>query len=119
MRPLGAAGFIVLAAAGGWLAVANRHAAPFHFDALRPGAAASTFELPVYAILLIGAFIGVLIGSLYMLGAQGALKRRIREEQARAERLQRLLAEEALARDGAPAAPRAPVRRSLLSRIAG
>jgi hypothetical protein len=96
MRPLGALAFVALALLAGWLAIANREAVMFSFDALAPGNPASSLKIPLFAVLLLGAMAGLIAGSLYMLWGQRALHRQIRQERARADRLQRLLADETL-----------------------
>lgn len=96
MRPLGLIAFALLTALAAWFAVANRNAVLFSFDATRPGAPGSSVEVPLFAVLLLGALIGLIVGALYMAAGQFRLRRALRAEQARAERLQRLLSEETL-----------------------
>lgn len=96
MRPLGLIAFGVLAALAAWFAVANRNAVLFSLDATRPGAPGSSFEVPLFAVLLLGVFAGLVVGALYMSLRQLRLRRALKAEQARAERLQRLLSEETL-----------------------
>mgnify|MGYP000988196364 CR=1 FL=1 len=110
MRPLGVIVFLILAGAAAWLAIANRETVRFSLDAMRPGSPASSVELPLFAVLLIGALAGIVVGGAYMLTRQRALKAELRAERARTDRLQRLLADEALGK--AVAAPaETPVRR--------
>lgn len=96
MRPLGLIAFGLLAAVAAWFAVANRNAVVFSLDATRPGAPGSSAEVPLFAVLLVGVLAGLIVGALYMLAGQGRLRRRLREEEARNARLQRLLSEETL-----------------------
>ena len=96
MRPLGLIAFGSLAALAAWFAVANRNAVMFSLDATRPGAAGSSFETPLFVVLLLGVLAGLIVGALYMTGRQARLRRALKAEQARAERLQRLLSEETL-----------------------
>lgn len=96
MRPLGAIAFVILAGLGAWFAIANRTPVLFSLDAMRPGSPASSIELPLFAVLLVGALGGLIVGGAYMLGRQRALKAALKAERARAERLQRLLADETL-----------------------
>jgi len=96
MRPLGLIAFALLTALAAWFAVANRNAVLFSFDATRPGAPGSSVEVPLFAVLLLGALIGLIVGALYMAAGQFRLRRALRAEQARAGRLQRLLSEETL-----------------------
>lgn len=105
MRPLGALVFALLAGIAAWLAVANRQAVTFSLDALRPGAPVSSVELPLFAVLLLGALVGLIVGALYMLGRQRTLKRAVKAERDRADRLQRLLADETLGRTAPPVRP--------------
>ena len=108
MRPLGAVVFVILAALAAWLAIANRQPVQFSLDAMRPGSPASSIELPLFAVLLIGALAGLVIGASYMLIRQRAVNRALKAERERAERLQRLLGDETLGKAGP-----APVSRQL------
>jgi uncharacterized integral membrane protein len=113
MRALGAVALAVLAALAAWLAVANRDAVMFSVDALRPGADGAAIRVPLFAVMLLGVLLGLIVGAAYMAVPQVRLRRQLREERARADRLQRLLADETLAKhDTAPVRP-------LLSRISG
>jgi uncharacterized integral membrane protein len=105
MRPVGALVFALLAGIAAWLAVANRQAVTFSLDALRPGSPVSSVELPLFAVLLLGALVGLIVGALYMLGRQRTLKRAVKAERDRADRLQRLLADETLGRTAPPVRP--------------
>ncbi len=105
MRPLGALVFALLAGIGAWLAIANRQAVTFSLDAMRPGSAASSLDLPLFVVLLLGALAGLIVGALYMLGRQRTLKRAVKAERDRADRLQRLLADETLGRNAVPVRP--------------
>lgn len=96
MRPLGLIAFGLLAALAAWFAVANRNAVVFSLDATRPGGAGSSFEVPLFAVLLLGVLAGLVVGALYMAMGQMKLRRALKAEQARAERLQRLLSDETL-----------------------
>ncbi len=96
MRPLGLIAFLGLTALAAWFAVANRNAVLFSLDATRPGAPGASIEVPLFAVLLLGALIGLIVGALYMWVGQLALRRDLRAERARADRLQRLLSEETL-----------------------
>ncbi len=96
MRPLGLIAFVLLAALAAWFAVANRNAVIFSLDATKPGAAGWLFEVPLFEVLLLGVVAGLVVGALYVLGRQGRLRRALKAEQLRAERLQRLLSEETL-----------------------
>ena len=96
MRPLGLIAFVVLAGIAAWFAVANRNAVLFSLDATRPGGPGSSFEVPLFAVLLLGVLAGLIVGALYMTGRQVALRRALKAEQAWAARLQRLLSEETL-----------------------
>ena len=96
MRPLGFIAFACLAGIAAWFAVANRNAVLFSMDATRPGAPGASFEVPLFAVLLIGVLIGLIVGALYVWFGQFRLHRALRAEQARAARLQRLLSEETL-----------------------
>jgi uncharacterized integral membrane protein len=111
MRVLGAIALIVLAALAAWLAVANRDAVIFSFDAVRPGAAGFAIRVPLFAVLLSGVFLGLIVGAAYMTAPQVRLRREIRQERARADRLQRLLADETLAKHP-PEAIRIPLSRT-------
>lgn len=97
MRALGAVALIVLAALAAWLAIANRDTVMFSLDALRPGAGAIALRVPLFAVLLMGVLLGLVVGAAYMAVPQIRLRREIREERARADRLQQLLAAETLA----------------------
>lgn len=97
MRALGAAALVVLAALAAWLAIANRETVMFSVDALRPGVGGVALRVPLFAVLLFGVFLGLVVGAAYMAVPQVRLRREIREERARADRLQRLLAAETLA----------------------
>ncbi|MBL9012131.1 MAG: DUF1049 domain-containing protein [Alphaproteobacteria bacterium] len=104
MRPLGALAFAILAALAAWLAVANRAPVTVSFDALRPGSPASSFDLPLFAVLLAGVLAGLLIGGAYMWARTLGVHRALKDERQRAARLQKLLADETLARgEAAPA----------------
>lgn len=108
MRPLGLIAFAILAALAAWLAVANRTAVVFSLDAFRAGDPASSAEIPLFLVLLLGALAGMVIGALYMIGRQMRLSRRLAEETARADRLQAMLADEVLSK--ASASPVLPSR---------
>ncbi len=96
MRPLGLIAFVLLAALAAWFAVANRNAVLFSLDATRPGGAGSSVEVPLFVVLLLGVLAGLVVGALYMAAGQLRLRRDLKAERARAERLQRLLSEETL-----------------------
>lgn len=96
MRPLGLIAFALLAALAAWFAVANRNAVLFSLDATRPGGEGSSIEVPLFAVLLLGVLIGLIVGALYVMVGQFRLRRELRAERARSERLQRLLSEETL-----------------------
>lgn len=98
MRPLGAVAFVVLAGLAAWLAVANREAVIFSFDALRPGAAGAAIRVPLFAVMLFGGLLGLIVGAVYMAVPAARLKRQLKAERLRADRLQRLLADETLAK---------------------
>lgn len=96
MRALDALTLIVLAALAAWLAVANRDAVMFSIDAVRSDGAA--IRVPLFAVMLFGVLLGLIVGAAYMAVPQVRLRRQLREERARADRLQRLLAAETLAK---------------------
>lgn len=98
MRPFGLIAFALLAGIAAWLAIANRVPVVFSFDAFRPGAPGTSIEIPLFAVLLLGALAGILVGAAYMRARQARLSRKLAEERARADRLQVLLADETLAR---------------------
>ncbi len=102
MRPLGAAAFVIVAALAVWLAVANRDSVIFSFDALHAGSPGAAIRVPVFGVLLLGGLAGLVVGALYMAVPIARLKRALRAEQERADRLQRLLADETLAHQSGP-----------------
>ncbi len=102
MRPLGALAFALLAGLAAWFAVANRTPVTISFDALRPGSSVSSIELPLFAVLLAGVLAGLLIGGVYMWARTRGVHHALAEERRRAERLQKLLADDTLGRN-APA----------------
>ena len=106
MRPLGAIAFTILAALAAWLAVANRDSVIFSFDALHAGDARAAIRIPVFGVLLLGTLIGLVVGALYMASPLARLRRDLRLERGRADRLQRLLADETLAKHRPEANPR-------------
>lgn len=98
MRPLGALGFLIVAALAVWLAVANRSFVTFSVDAMNPGAPGTSMAVPLFGVLLIGVLAGLIGGGIYMISVQRQLKREIRQERERAEKLQAMIAEETLAK---------------------
>jgi uncharacterized integral membrane protein len=112
MRVLGATALVALAALAAWLAIANRDTVMFSVDALRPGAGVA-IRVPLFAVMLFGVLLGLIVGAAYMAAPQLRLRRQLKEERDRADRLQRLLADETLAKHH-PARVKVP-----LSRISG
>ena len=81
--------FWTLALATAVIAVANRNDVPLSFDPFNAAAPAILFQIPLYAIILAAALIGILLGGWSSWLSQSHVRLALRESEDKIRRLER------------------------------
>ncbi len=97
MRALAVLAFLAVVGAAAWIGAANREIVSVGFDAANPGGI--RIDAPLFAVIFAAVAAGFVVGLLAASAAAAPLRRRLRAELKRGERLERLVA------DGAAGAP--------------
>jgi H+/Cl- antiporter ClcA len=81
--------FWTLALATMVVAVANRHQVPFSLDPFNAKAPAVAFNLPLFWIIMVTAFVGIVLGGWSTWLAQAPTRQALREAEEKIRRLER------------------------------